>query len=74
MKTRYQCVQHRWYPSKDIAERELIKTNAKYGHGLQRVYKCGWRLGWHMTKSVTGISRRIKGKYDNIKPNKLILS
>lgn len=49
MKGKYQCVRHRWYPSKEMAEEKLIDANKKYNILLTRVYKCNWCLGWHLT-------------------------
>lgn len=49
MKLKYQCVRHRWYYSKEIAEKEMTKAIHKYKINLSGVYNCKWCLGWHIS-------------------------
>lgn len=49
MKGKYQCVRHKWYHTKEIAEKAMEVAIHKYKINLTRVYKCNWCYGWHIT-------------------------
>jgi hypothetical protein len=49
MKIKYQCVRHRFYLTKEIAEKAMIVAIHKHKVNLTRVYKCNWCAGWHLT-------------------------
>lgn len=51
MKLRNQCLRHRRYPNKEVAERELIKSIHKYKINLVRAYECHYCRGYHLTSS-----------------------
>ena len=49
MKLKTQCLRHKRYPTKIIAEEALIKANFKHGINLCRVYECSYCRGYHLT-------------------------
>ena len=49
MKLKTQCIKHRRYPSKEIADKALINAIYKHKINLTRSYECPYCLGWHLT-------------------------
>lgn len=51
MKLKTQCLRHRRYPNKEVAEKEMQNAIHKYKVNLTRVYNCMYCRGWHLTSS-----------------------
>ena len=49
MKFRYQCIKHKRFPSKEIAEKSMKAAIIKWNVNLKRVFECPWCSGWHLT-------------------------
>lgn len=49
MKLKSQCLRHRRYPNKQIADYQLSIANEKHKIKLVRSYQCRYCLGYHLT-------------------------
>lgn len=49
MKGKYQCIRHKYYYSKEVAEQAIPHINKIFNINVKRSYKCNWCAGWHLT-------------------------